>query len=74
MLRWVSNILLSLSQMLNAICGGLPDETLSGRAHREWPTVEKWIDRLFFWEPHHCQTAHARDIIAARAFLFGRGK
>lgn len=37
---------------------GTPDEMLSARAWRlrsEYPNLRLWIDRIFFWDPNHCE-------------------
>ena len=54
------HILIAVDQLLNALCNGWPDETLSSRAwrweqsgKRSWP--RKLIDSLFFFDPHHCR-------------------
>ena len=44
------------------------NESISGRAHRMGWRVERWIDALFFWQPHHCRTAYAHDLERARNF------
>jgi hypothetical protein len=53
-------ILIALDQLINAICGGWPDETVSSRAwrweqsgRRAWP--RRLIDRVFFFDPGHCR-------------------
>ena len=54
-------ILIALDQLLNALAGGWPDETLSSRAYRlavegtMWPM--RVIDALFCWEKGHCEQA-----------------
>ena len=53
-------ILIALDQLVNAISGGWPDETLSSRCWRwhvaglrSWPC--KLVDVLFFFDPYHCR-------------------
>ena len=65
MSRWYK-ILIALDQLLNAICGGWPDETLSSRAwrwadtgRRYWPM--QLIDTLFFWEENHCLDSYLSE-------------
>ena len=43
------------------------DLTLSANAYRweydgvrSWP--RRWIDRLFFWQPHHCYSAYLYEV------------
>ena len=49
----LKNILIAIDQLLNAVLGGAPDETLSSRAHRAreegkpgWRHVARLIDTL----------------------------
>lgn len=58
---------------------GSPDETLSGRAHRQgvlqrppsrrWAAWARWINRIFFWQADHCRESHEQDVAFARAIL-----
>lgn len=59
-------ILIALDQLVNAICNGWPDETISSRAwrwemsgKRNWP--RKIIDAVFFWEKGHCQKSFENE-------------
>jgi hypothetical protein len=70
MRRWLFKLATLCSQAFNAlVLGGSPDESVSGRAHREGWRLEWWIDRLFFWEPHHCRRAHESDVAFAKMIL-----
>ena len=56
------NSLVALTQLLNALLFGEPDETTSGRAHRQqhklrWRIVRRAINALFFWQADHCESA-----------------
>ena len=58
---------LALDQLLNAVIGGYPDESISARAYRwdrdgkrHW--VKKCINALFFWQKDHCRSAHHTEI------------
>lgn len=68
MMRYAKNLLVALDQLINAVCCGWPDETLSSRAWRwhvarvrSWPC--RCIDTIFFWDKltrhgktkQHCQ-------------------
>jgi hypothetical protein len=60
---YLFNLLVCASQMLNAALWGWPDESLSGRAHRQqdrrrWRVVRRALNGLFFWEPDHCEAAY----------------
>jgi len=59
---WLFYILIALDQLLNAILGGYPDETISARCFREQRWQEKWIDRLFWLQRKdgkgHCEQCY----------------
>jgi hypothetical protein len=41
--RWAKNVAIALDQLANAVAGGLPDETLSSRAHK---ARERWTANI----------------------------
>jgi hypothetical protein len=59
-----------MSQMINTICGGYPDEMLSARAHRRKWKLEWWINRIpiFLWDRdengklNHCEQAYWHEV------------
>ena len=52
-----------MSQLINGICKGRPDETLSARAWREErKLLVAVINSLFFWQNNHCRGAYAQEI------------
>ena len=58
-MSYIRRLLIAVDQLLNAVLGGWPDETLSSRAWRwelagvrSWP--RKLIDAIFFMEKDHC--------------------
>lgn len=64
MKAWALNVAIAADQLVNAVCAGAPDETISSRAHRMRVKGHRWwgwtaaaIDRLFFWQPGHCEAA-----------------
>ena len=74
MKAYAKHLLVALDQLVNAVCGGWPDETLSSRAFRwsrdglrHWPC--RIIDRLFFWDAEarggritrHCQLSYESE-------------
>lgn len=60
----------ALSQLLNAVIGGDPNETVSGRCYREnRDLLAKVIDTIFFFDPFHCQESHIKDRLFARKIL-----
>lgn len=66
------SVLIALDQLLNAVCAGWPDETLSSRAYRcgvldsspkrRWAVAHKAINLMFFWQPEHCKTAYQSEV------------
>ena len=59
-------VLISIDQLVNALLGGMPDETISSRAWRweqdgirSWP--RKLIDALFFMEKEHCRQSYISE-------------
>lgn len=58
----------ALTQLLNALLGGWPDESLSSRTWRNrekrgWRQLHKLIDALFFNWPDHCERAYQAELI-----------
>jgi hypothetical protein len=56
------NVLIALTQLLNALIGGFCDETTSSRAHRQqhkrrWRLARRAINAVFFWQDDHCRIA-----------------
>lgn len=65
----MSQVLIALDQLLNAVLNGWADETLSARAyrnaakgHEKWIRVRRAIDALFFWEANHCYWSYRNEI------------
>lgn len=57
----------ALTQMLNALLGGWPDESVSSRAHRckgasrRWALAARLINAGFFLEADHCAAAYEAE-------------
>ena len=53
------SVFIAIDQLINALLGGWPDETLSSRCWRwslagcDWP--RRIIDTLFWFDPNHCK-------------------
>ena len=67
-MSYITNNLIALDQMANALFAGSPDETLSARAYRlsvergrHWP--RRIIDALFCWQSAHCQQAYLSELL-----------
>lgn len=66
---YAKSVGIAADQMLNAVLGGLPSETLSVRAYRlgvlggdtRWRRVVLVINKLFFWQRNHCRGAYAKE-------------
>ena len=65
-MTYVKRILIAVDQLLNALFGGWPDETLSSRCWR-WSRdrVRAWplraVAGLFFWEKEHCRGSYESE-------------
>ena len=63
MSRRLDQIPIAIDQLVNTICGGWADETISSRAYRmqgksgKFAKLRKLIDTLFFWQDNHCRSA-----------------
>ena len=65
-MTYCKKVFIAVDQLVNAVLAGWPDETMSSRAWRwEQDGVRAWprrlIDRLFFWEPNHCQESYQSE-------------
>lgn len=57
------NIAIGIDQTVNVLLGGLPDETISARAHRcGWKKTEQLINSLFN-DPAHCRKAYDSEAL-----------
>lgn len=58
-------VLIAFDQLLNALLGGMADETLSARAHRQHrkgrSAMRNLINAIFFWQEDHCGMAYASE-------------
>jgi hypothetical protein len=68
MSRYLLNVGIAVDQLINAIAGGSPDETISAAAYRNrwkshgWWLTYKLINGLFFWQHDHCQSSYNAEI------------
>ncbi len=61
--------LIAIDQLVNTLCGGWPDETLSSRVYRHavlegkarWRYPYRCINAVFFWQQDHCRGAYQRE-------------
>lgn len=60
MKRYIVNLLVAIDQLITALLGGWPDETLSSYAWRLekqgkfFGFTRRLIDGFFFWQDQHC--------------------
>lgn len=65
----MKQVLIAIDQLANTLAGGYADETISARAWRKrnesrgWQRARRWIDRLFFWEPNHCEASWRSELL-----------
>ena len=62
----LKQFLIALDQVVNTMCGGYADETLSCRAYRhymkgEYRLVKVLIDFIFFFDKDHCYTSYLSE-------------
>ena len=68
MKQWLYSTLIAFDQLVNAICCGYPDETLSARCWREQRRARHVIDRIFFWDKdedgdfNHCHSSYWHEM------------
>lgn len=67
-MRYLRHIGVGLTQLLNTVLGGWPDESTSSRmwrleqqGHPAGALLRPVIDRLFFWQAEHCRKANEAE-------------
>lgn len=73
MKQYIKNILISISQLLNSILFGYPDETLAARSYRKAYEGKLFfvvtcfiidiIFAIFTGSRNHCQQAHEEEVL-----------
>lgn len=66
---YAKSVGIAADQLINAVLGGRPSETLSVRAYRlgvlggdtRWRRVVWIINKLFWWQKNHCRGAYAKE-------------
>jgi len=62
--KYIRNIAIALDQLLNAVCFGDPDETISSRLGRNYDgsKLELFVNWIFSWKQEdHCSDSVERD-------------
>lgn len=63
----LEQVALGFDQLLNTFLGGMADETLSARAHRNKNKSKRWkvfhdvVNRIFFWQADHCYESYLSE-------------
>lgn len=67
-MRYFKHILIALTQLLNTLLGGWPDESTSSRLWRlhlqgspAGTVLAALVDTLFFWQKDHCRKAYEAE-------------
>lgn len=61
-------VAIAFDQLLNTLCGGWADETLSARLWRNrynswwWDFWYKTVNLLFFWQDNHCLESYQSEV------------
>ena len=72
-MNYWKNLLIAVDQLVNALIGGWPDETLSSRAYRMAADGNPWamyaIDGLanLFGDENHCETSFESERLRLQA-------
>lgn len=62
-MKYIKNIGIAVSQLINASIGGNPNMTISARAYcDDWVVAEKMINKVFFFDEDHCHKSWLRDV------------
>lgn len=48
---------------------GHPNESISGRSHREDWRLKKLVNAILFWQIDHCKSAYMNDLKWAKAYI-----
>lgn len=63
------DVVSALSQVVNALAGGLPCESVSGRAYRTKSWLYPVLNTVFFWDDDHCKESFMSDVSDADLFF-----
>lgn len=61
--KWIFNILIGIDQLANAILGGDPDMTISGRIGRNYKGtfIARFVDWMFSWQTREGSKSHVEN-------------
>lgn len=68
----ILQVAVAIDQLLNTLCGGYADETMSSRcwrlrAYSPYKWLRPAIDTILFFDPDHCRTSYESEV--ARKYL-----
>lgn len=63
----IVQVAVAFDQLLNTLCGGYADETMSSRCWRlrefqPYKTLRPVIDTILFFDPKHCETSYDNEV------------
>ena len=67
-MNWFKSVAIAIDQLLNALAGGMPDETLSSvcyrrrHQHKFFWFCHELINLIFFWQDEHCYNAYLSEV------------
>lgn len=68
-MKIINRVAAILSQAINVVTGGMPDETLCSRMYRKKLDGNKFgavacvvLNKLFFWEKDHCKDSYDAEL------------
>ena len=69
-MNYLNNVFIALSQLMNAVLFGHPDETLAARCHRGsfkgnllCKICERVLNIIYFWHDNHCALMHEHEVL-----------
>jgi hypothetical protein len=68
--KYLTGIWSATSQWFNVVLLlGHPNESISGRSHREDWRLKKLINAILFWQVDHCKSAYNNDLKWAKTYI-----
>ncbi len=68
--KYLMGIWSATSQWFNVVLLlGHPNESVSGRSHRENWRLKKLINAILFWQVDHCKSAYDNDLKWAKTYI-----
>lgn len=69
--EYITGIWSASSQWANVVLlFGHPNESISGRSHREpWPIAKRLINKILWWQRDHCKSAYTNDLKWAQTYI-----